>query len=256
MNIREKMKEGKPLIGTFVNLQDTVTTEIMASLGYDYIWVDAEHMPYSPYDVYRHVLAAHAHGTAVFVRVPVDDLTFTKHVLEMDIDGIIFPMIKNAEHVKELFENTLYPPIGKRGCGPRGAVNYGLGNESEFYKTGQFKLCRFIQIEQKSAVDDIDEIMKIPYLDGCILGLYDLSGSIGIPGEVFSDKTLSLAKLTVEKCLEKQKYVGIPTFATDEKTLNFYKDMGINMICTGADYDYVLKGARETINKASKVWGK
>ncbi len=243
MNVKEKLKAQLPVFGTHVNLTDPIVTEIFASLGYDFIWVDMEHTALSCEQVYHHLLAAKAGGTPVFVRVPVDDLTVTKRVLEMGIDGIIFPMVKDAAHAKRLLDNTLYPPYGTRGCGPKGAVRYGIDSEPEFYKEGHLKLCRFVQIEQESAAEEAEKIASLPYLDGCVLGMHDLSGSIGRLGDIFCEKNLSLANHTIQVFRAAGKAVGVSTFATDKETLQRYYDMGIHMISTGADYDYILKNA-------------
>ena len=253
MTIKEKIAACQPVSGVHVNMTDPMITEILSMLGYDFIWVDMEHTALTWEHVYHHVLAAKASGTPVFVRVPVDDLTATKKVLEMGIDGVIFPMVKDAAHAKALLDQTLYPPYGKRGCGPKGAVRYGLDSEPEFYKEGHLKLCRFVQIELESAANEAEEIAALPYLDGCVLGMHDLSGSIGRLGDIFCEKNLSLANGAIKAFQKAGKSVGVSTFATDEATLSRYHKMGINMISTGADYEYMLKGARNTLETLSKV---
>lgn len=254
MTIKEKVNKVVNICGTHVNLTDPIVSEIFSNLGYDFIWVDMEHTVMSCEHVYHHLLAAKATGMPVFVRVPVDDLTFIKKVLEMNIDGIIFPMVKDAKHAKKLIEMTLYPPYGKRGCGPKGAVKYGLDSEPEYYSKNHLKLCRFVQIEQKSAADDAEKIAAIEHLDGCILGMHDLSGSINRLGDVFCDENLALATKTIKAFKNAGKTVGVSTFATDKETLLRYYKMGINLISTGADYDYILQNAKKTLSTISEVF--
>ena len=254
MNIKQKAEAQMPMFGTHVHLSDTCITEIFASLGYDYIWVDMEHTTLSPEQVRAHILAAKAHGTPVIVRVPVDDLTNTKRILETNVDGIVFPMIRDYEHAKRLVESTLYPPLGNRGCGPKGAVRFGIDDEPTYYREGHLKLCRFIQIEQESAVRDVERIATIPYLDGCILGMHDLSGSIGRLGDVFCRENLDLAKRAIEAFRSVGKTVGVSTCAIDSDTLTRYRDMGINMITSGADYDYIVKSGISTLMLQKKIW--
>ncbi len=254
MNLKEKLAGGAPLIGAHINLRDPIATEILGSLGYDYLFIDTEHASLSEQDVYHHLLAAKSVGASVIVRVPVDDLTMTKHILEMGPDGILFPMVKDAEHAKALLAETLYPPFGKRGCGPKGAVRYGLDDEARFYKEGHLSLCRFVMIEQRSAALDAENIAKIPFLDGCVLGMHDLSGSISRLGDIFCEENLSLAKKAANAFLEKNKAVGLSTYAIDEKTLATYRDLGVNMISTGADYDYILRMGKDTLKKAEKIF--
>ena len=157
-------------------------------------------------------------------------------------------MVKNAGHAKVLLANTLYPPYGTRGYGPRGAVRYGLDNETDYCQKNHLNLCRFIQIEQKSAAEDAEQIAAIPYLDGCIFGMNDLSGSIGRLGDVFCEENLHLVDKTVKAFQSAGKTIGIATFATSKETMERYQDMGINMIATGADYEYILKNAQETLS--------
>ena len=253
MTIKEKINSALPTFGTFVNLSDPIISEVLGFLGYDFLWIDMEHTSISCEQVYHHILAARSAGTPVFVRVPADDLTISKRVLEMGIDGIIFPMVKNAAHAKELLDITLYPPYGKRGCGPRGAVRYGLDDESEYYKNGHLKLCRFVQIELSSAAEDAEAIANLEYLDGCILGMHDLSGSINRLGDVFCDENLALANKSIKAFKDAGKTVGVATFATDKGTLQKYYDMGINMIASGADYDYIMKGAQNTLKVLKEI---
>ena len=230
-----------------VHLSDVIPTEIFAALGYDYIWLDMEHTTLTCEQVHHHMLAARNGGSAAIVRVPVHDLTYTKRIMEMGPDGIIFPMVTGYEDAKELLSWTLYPPLGARGCGPKAAVRYGIDNEPDFYKNGHVKTCRFIQVELESAAREIEKIVTIPHLDGVILGMHDLSGSIGRLGDVFSKENLKLAQHTVDVCRANNITVGTATFAIDKETLTRYHDMGMNMITTGSDYDFILKLGRETL---------
>ncbi len=255
MSIKEKVLAGDRLCGTHINLSDTCVTEIAAALGYDFLWIDMEHTTLSCEQVHMHLLAARAMGTPVFIRVPADDLTITKRILELGVDGIIFPMIKNYEHACRLIEYTLYPPYGNRGCGPKGAVRYGIDDEREYYRNNHKTMCRFVQIEQKTAALEAEKIAAIPYLDGCVLGMYDLSGSIGRLGDIFCEENLELTLRTIKAFKKQKKTVGVSTFATEYEILSQYHDMGINMISTGADYDFVLQGARKTLQTVKHVQG-
>ena len=253
MTLKEKVAKALPICGTHVNMADPMVTDVFASLGYDFLWVDMEHTALTTEEIYHHFLAAKAGGTACIVRVPVDDLTNTKRVLEMGVDGIVFPMVKDSEHAKSLLANTLYPPYGTRGCGPKGAVRYGIESEPEYYGEGHLRMCRFVQIELKSAALDAENIAKIPYLDGCILGMHDLSGSIGRLGDVFCEENLALARRAIDAFRKEGKNVGVSTYATDPETLKRYHDMGINMISTGSDYVYLVQKGQETLARIRDI---
>ena len=255
MTLKEKAAACLPISGTHVNLTDPIVTEIFASLGYDFLWVDMEHTALSCEQVYHHLLAARSCGTPVVVRVPADDFTVTKRILEMGVDGIVFPMVKDAAHAKKLLEYTLYPPYGCRGCGPKGAVRYGLASEPEYYGPGHLKMCRFVQIELKSAAEDAEAIAALPYLDGVVLGMHDLSGSIGRLGDIFCEENLALANRAIAAMKKAGKTVGVSTFSTDPEVLARYHTMGINMISAGADYDHILRVGKSTLATLIQVRG-
>lgn len=253
MTLKEKVTAKNNICGTHITFTDSAVTQIEAAVGYDYLWIDLEHTYISEEVFHNHLLAARASGTPVIVRVPVSDLTVTKRVLEMGVDGIIFPMVENYEHAKTLLSLTLYPPYGTRGCGPMGAVRYGLDDEKYYYGDGHLKMCRFLQIERKTAVDEIEMIASLPYLDGCMLGMHDLSGSINDLGNVFGDENMALALRTIAAFKARNLSVGVSTVATDVCTLTRYRDMGINMITTGADYGFIRYGALKTLETVKSV---
>ena len=89
-----------------------VVKEMMGYMDYDYLWIDLEHSAITIDKCYEMLVAVKSVGSQAIVRVPQHDLTYTKKVLEMGPDGIIFPMVKNAEEAEDLLSYTLYPPCG------------------------------------------------------------------------------------------------------------------------------------------------
>ena len=114
-NLREKIDNKEKILGTLVCLTDPCLCEIMGNIGYDCVWIDTEHTYMSYKEVLCHLNAARSADIPAIVRLPQNDLTSTKKILEMGPDGIIFPMSKSAEETKALIDMTLYPPDGNRG---------------------------------------------------------------------------------------------------------------------------------------------
>ena len=257
MNLKEKIKSGKSICGTLVNIPGIPIVEILGYFDFDYLWIDTEHSVTTTEQCYAQIVAAKSVGIPSLVRVPQNDLTYTKKVMEMGPDGIIFPMVKDAEEAMELLSYTLYPPIGNRGCGPQRATRYSADNEYEYLKAGgNPDFCRFLQVECKSFVDDLEKIADNPYIDGFIMGLADMSGSINEFGDFFGENNLALAKKTIEIAHKHGKIVGSATQASDEKTIRMLHEMGIDMLTCGADFNYLVNGARTTCENIRKVIGK
>lgn len=226
-----------------VSLPDIISARIAGLAGYDFIWVDTEHSSVNTETVLADIMAIQAGGTAVIVRVPQDDLTFTKRIAEMGPDGIIFPMVRNAQEADRVLSYTLYPPYGIRGFGPQNAVNYGLRSVRDYVANNHLDMCRFIQIEHIEAVKDLDRIMENEFIDGYIFGPNDLSGSLGVLGNVMGEEVSGIMGSVIEKLHAHGKFVGVSTGSTDCKVLEHWHRMGVDMISAGADYEYLRDGA-------------
>ena len=240
--LKRKIQNKEKIIGTHINFCDPSVGRIAGLAGYDFIWIDMEHNYISFESLLSHIIAVKSTGTPVIVRAPQDDLTATKKIIEMGPDGIIFPMIKSAEDANRLLSYTLYPPYGKRGFGPMNAVGYGAYDISEYISSNHNTMCRFIQIEHIDAVKSLDEIMKNQYIDGYIIGANDLSGSINELCNVFGENTTALISEAIIKLKSNNKYIGISTGDLSEKTLMHWRNMGVDMISAGADFDFLTLG--------------
>ncbi|MBQ9805076.1 MAG: aldolase [Clostridia bacterium] len=248
MNVlRERIERREKLSGAIVSLSDPCLCEIMGNAGFDYIWIDMEHTYMSYKEALCHLNAARSTGTPAIVRVPQNDLTVTKKVLEMDPDGIIFPMVRTADEARELIAMTLYPPLGTRGFGPMRAIRYGADDASEYTDRKSLELCRFLQIEHVDCVENLEEIARIPYVDGFIFGPNDLSASIGEIGHVTDEHTTALLKRSVEILRRADKYVGLATGSPTPNSVKYWTDMGMDMLTAGADWNYVFEKAKASV---------
>lgn len=253
--LKKKIIKKEKTIGMYVQLSDISIAKIAGLSGYDFIWVDNEHSYMTSETLLGHIMALRSADTPVIVRVPQDDLTALKHVLEMGVDGIIFPMIRTAEEANRLIASTLYPPLGTRGFGPMHANRYGFSDAMDYRKESDKNLCRFIQIEHKDAIENLDRIIQNPYIDGYIFGPNDLAGSYGMLGDVFSDKTTDIIREAIRYLHQNGKYVGIASGGCTEEILSHWSSLGTDLLAGGADFDFLRRGMvenRKTLEKVHK----
>lgn len=249
MNILRKLNAEKQMIlGTLVSLTDPCLCEVMGRIGYDAVWIDMEHTYMSYRDVLCHINTTSSVGIASVVRLPQNDQTATKKILEMGPDAIIFPMVHTYEEAKALIDSTLYPPLGTRGFGPMRAIGYGSNNAKDYVKNESLELCRFIQIEHVGCIEEIEKIADIPYLDGCIFGPNDLSGSLGDFMNVFGEKTISQIEKTIRVLRKHGKLIGIAG-GMDEQSIKVWSKFDIDMLFSGADWNFVYASANDTLKK-------
>lgn len=251
--LKQKILNREKIIGTHINFSDPSVGRIAGLAGYDYIWIDMEHNYISFESLLAQVLAIRTTGTPVVVRAPQDDLTATKKILEMGVDGIVFPMIRTAEEANRLLSYTLYPPYGRRGFGPMNAVGYGAFDTDEYLATNHKTMCRFIQIEHVDAVRNLDEIMKNEFIDGYIIGANDLSGSINELGNALGENTTALIKEAIAKLKANGKYVGLSTGAMSPEVFRHWFGMGIDMLSAAADFDFLTAGMNQNRENLRRV---
>jgi 2-keto-3-deoxy-L-rhamnonate aldolase RhmA len=245
MNVlREKLEKGK-IKGTLISLTDPAMAEIMAEAGFDCVWIDTEHTYMSYKDVLCHLNAARSRGIGALVRLPQNDLTATKKILEMGPDAILFPMVKNISEFNTLMDMTLYPPLGTRGFGPMRAIDYSGAKAKEYVTNGQHDMMRFMQIEAVSMIDDLEEIATNPYVDGFIFGPNDLSASLDDFLNVFGEKTKKEIKRATEIIKRHGKLCGV-AIGQDRQTLEYFSRFGFDMIFAGADWTYIFDCAEKT----------
>ncbi len=243
---KEKVKNLEKVSGTYININDPCVSSIAARVGFDFIWIDMEHSYLSYQNLLAHINTIQNAGTPVLVRPPQRDFTATKKILEMGPDGLIFPMMKCRADVEEMINYTLYPPYGNRGYGPLNAVHNGVDDAKDYYTHNHERMCRFVQIEQASIVDELDEICKNPYVDGFIFGAFDLSGSLGELGNLFGEKTQNCIKRAMEILRKNNKFMGILMGGGDVEAMRRWSDMGMHLISCNADLDILAKGFMAT----------
>ena len=249
--LRNKLLNNEKIRGTLVCLTDPCLCEIIGNIGYDCVWIDMEHTYVTYKDVLCHLNAAKSSGISSVVRLPQNDLTATKKILEMSPDGIIFPMVKSANELKELIETTLYPPYGTRGFGPMRAIEYGAADVNEYVKSKSLELCRFVQIEDVGLIDDIEEILDYPYVDGFVFGPNDLSGSMKMFMDKYNDKMFSVMKNTTEKLKKAGKFVGLAGGISEEE-IKFWAPLNLDMLFMGADWNFIYECGKKNLDLLNK----
>ena len=172
----------------------------------------------------------------------------------MGPDAILFPMVRTAEQAKKLIDMTLYPPYGNRGFGPMRAIGYGAEDAKKYVDEKSLEMCRFIQIEHIDFIDDLEEIVKIPYVDGFIFGPNDLSGSLGEMLDVYSEKTISAMRRAVDILRKHNKCFGIAC-GMDDKGIEFWSGFDPDILFAGADWNYIYQTGCDTYKKINKYLG-
>lgn len=249
--LRLLLESKKKILGALVSLTDPSIAEIMGNIGYDSVWIDMEHTYMSYKDVLCHLNASKSAGVSAVVRVPQNDLTATKKILEMGPDGIIFPMVKSAKELNDLMATTLYPPVGTRGFGPIRAIGYGADDAKEYVTKKSLDLCRFVQIEHIDLIDEIEEIVKNPYVDGFIFGPNDLSLSLNDSLNVFGETTFSKIQYATKLLKKHNKIIGVAGGISEEE-IEKWASIGLDMFYMGSDWGFIYDRGKTNLQTLKK----
>ena len=238
-------------IGSWITLNHPSIAEIMADAGFDWLCVDLEHSVTDYYEAQQLIMAIQSKGIKAFVRVGDNNPRIIKRVLDAGADGIIVPSVNSKEDAIKAVNAVNYPPIGKRGVGLARAQNYGFNFED--YRDGKAKnITLIVQIEDINAINELEEIINTDGIDGTFIGPYDLSGSIGKPGN-WDDEDVKEALVKYEKIAKKyDKLMGFHVVPPDYNLVNDKIDKGYNFIAFGFDAIFLGSIIRKEIKNIKK----
>lgn len=247
-NITKQIKKNKHSIGSWITLGHNSIAEIMAAAGFDWLTIDMEHSVIDLPQAQSLIATIKANGLNALVRVSKNEEVIIKRVMDAGADGIIVPMINSADDAKQAVSYVKYPPEGKRGVGLARAQGYGT-TFNEYKDWLKKESIVIAQVEHIKAVENIESILPVKGIDGIMIGPYDLSGSMGFPGE-YDRKDVKEAIARVEKaCKKSGKWLGFHVIPPDHKALNEKITAGYNFLAFSIDFLFLGNKVREEMDK-------
>jgi 2-keto-3-deoxy-L-rhamnonate aldolase RhmA len=242
---KKRLSAKEPLIGTIVTLPTAEVGEILAELGFDWLWIDMEHAPFTVRDIQCLVQATECQCPCI-VRAPAGEEVWIKKILDTGAAGVMIPHVSTPDQARRVLNWCKYPPNGTRSVGIARAQGYGLAFQ-DYVHTANQNGSVVLQIEDIEAVKNIESIVRVEGVDALMMGPYDLSGSMGKIGQVTDpDVQREIEKFRVA-CME----VGLPmgVFGIDAEAVKPYIDKGFTLVAAGVDTMYLIQGARETLKE-------
>jgi 2-dehydro-3-deoxyglucarate aldolase/4-hydroxy-2-oxoheptanedioate aldolase len=164
--------------------------------------------------------------------------------LDSGAEGIILPQAKSASEIQAFVSACRYPPQGDRGFGPRRPSNYGRIRGDDYLKHANEQLFVAAQIETVSALEELDRIVNIEGLDSLVIGPYDLSGSLGLLGQVHHPHVLDAIGKIVKHGRAAGLSIGMGMGADPDHALEA-KKLGVQWAQCGNDYEYMIRTVDE-----------
>ena len=234
MQLKSRLSKGDLTIGSWITLGHPSIAEIMASAGFDWLVLDMEHSVLELSEIQTLIQVLDGKQCPSIVRLTSNHPDQIKRVMDAGATGIMVPMVKSAEDARAAVQSVYYPPRGQRGVGLARAQGY--GSSFQKYRSWLEENAVIVaMIEHVDAVNSIDEILAVDGIDAYIIGPYDLSGSMGRPGDLDHPDVQSAIARVLEAGHRSGKPGGIQVIEPNQDELQRRITAGFNFLGYGLD---------------------
>src|SRR6185369_7686644 len=209
------LREGQPVLAGTITVNSIDVAAHMATLGFDFLWVEMEHSPITLETLRHIVLATRGLPALPFARVPVNELWTAKRVLDAGVHGVIFPFTGTPEQTRQAVAACRYPPLGKRGSGA-GLATTTWPEPERYLDSADENVMVVTIVEEAAAVSCIDEIAATPGIDVLFIGTSDLSFSMGYRGRQDVADVQDAIERVRTAAQRHGKFVGRPAGTRDQ----------------------------------------
>ncbi|CAN5541807.1 aldolase/citrate lyase family protein [soil metagenome] len=233
-------------IGSWIQFGYPQTTEIMAKAGFDFMVVDMEHTSIASHELFQSIQICSLAGLSVLVRVGAHDPLLVKRAMDAGADGIIMPMVETRDQAEMARDAVYYPPVGKRGVGLARAQGYGLDFD-DYMRRLRDEMIVIVMIEHHKAVAELESILAVDGVDGFFLGPYDMSASLGKPGQFNDPEVAAVLSRVGAIAKDHPKPSGIHVVHPDPTLLAKRIEESYKFIAYGTDMVFFSRMIRDSM---------
>jgi 2-dehydro-3-deoxyglucarate aldolase len=241
--LKYKLQNNKLTIGSWLTIGHPTISEILAPAGFDWLAIDIEHNNIDFSMVQTMISTIQSYNIAALVRVSKNEEVVIKRVLDAGADGIIVPMVNSREDAEKAVNFVKYPPEGTRGVGLSRAQKYGAGFE-QYVEWLNSNVTIIAQIEHIDGVEKISDVISTTGIDAVIIGPYDLSGSLGCPGEFDKDIVKKAVSRVEEACKENNFPLGYHVIQPNLDLVKEFIGKGYTFIAFSTDFYFLSDTAK------------
>lgn len=247
-HLKKALQDGKVVFGPFMKFTDPAAVEIMGFAGFDFVIIDAEHGPISMENAQNMIRAAESVHITPIIRVGSNDEALILRALDIGARGIEIPQINSKPDAVRAVQSVKYSPQGERGvCRYVRAANYSSMDKFKYFESANKETMIIAHIEGVEGINNLDEILSVSGIDVIFIGPYDLSQSLGMPGQVNHPLVTEKMKEVVSKCKESKVAAG--TFADDVETAKSWVSLGVQYMAFSVDVGILYKAGKNIIRE-------
>lgn len=241
--LRIEMEGGRQIVGAFVQSHDPASIEMLGGLGFDFVCIEGEHSAMGAETIRSLVAAAELTSAPPLVRVAGNDPVLIAAALDAGAQGIVVPRVDSGPEAVAAVASSRFPPHGDRGVGPGRAAAYGRGIP-DYLASANLETLLAIQVETRTAADNIDEIVAVEGIDMVFVGPGDLGASLGI-ADPRAPELLQTVEMILRKARDAGRLTGI--FAADAQAADHWRGLGTDLVVLGSDLGWMMAGVESVL---------
>ena len=245
--LKQKLLQGGTAIGIFITCDVPDLVEIAGISGFDFVIIDTEHGPLSVEATQDLIRAAELRGITPITRVTEHSETTILRSLDVGAHGIQVPQVNNRETAEKVVQSAKYFPTGSRGLAMPRASDFGIMNPLDYFKKANEETLIVVHCENIYGLDNLEEIVKVPEVDVIFLGPFDMSQSMGIPGEIYHPKVQDAAQRVLKLSKAAGKAAGI--FVPNGEQAKIRIEQGFQYIALGLDTMLFASACKHELSK-------
>jgi 4-hydroxy-2-oxoheptanedioate aldolase len=234
------IRAGRQQVGLWVSLSNAYAAEAVAPAGYDWALLDMEHCPNELHSLLGQLQAFEATPTTAIVRPDWNDTVKVKRLLDLGVQGLLFPMVESLDEVRAAVAACRYPPRGVRGVAGTMRGNK-FGRVTNYFEDVENQTAILIQVETRQAVENVAAYAEIDGVDGIFFGPADIGADMGILGKPMDPAIWAFIRPAARKLMDRGMPVG--TLVSDPAFAAELLNDGFSFVACGSDAGLLAKGA-------------
>ncbi|MEE4284870.1 MAG: aldolase/citrate lyase family protein [Mariniphaga sp.] len=224
--IKKKLLNGELVLGTIISeIRNPNIAYLLAQCGFEFFIIDNEHGTYNYETISAMIAAARGANISVIVRIPEIKRESILKPLDAGAAGLLVPMVNTAAEAREVIHHAKYPPMGNRGAALRRPHNlYAIVNAPDYLQQANENTFIAVQAETTTSIENISEIAAVEGVDCIFVGPFDLSISLGVPGQINHPLEVEAIEKIAVACKKHNKIAGILMFEQEMLTRWIKKD--------------------------------
>ncbi len=253
--LKQKIKQGLPVIGTWNTLASPLVTELLSRSGLDFLILDLEHGPFDLGQLHVFINACQHYQCTPIVRIPTLSEYAILQALDQGTHGVMIPHIENQQEAQRLINAMKYFPEGQRGYSP--FTKYGgfaANNPKEFALEANAFTLTSVLIESLEGLKNLDSILEVNGIDIVYFGSFDLSQALGVPGEPRHPKVVETIAAAADKVVKAGKYAG-GFVAQKEEDIDWLLKLGLKFITYDVDSAFLMAQYKKVVTHFKRSTG-